>query len=206
MRYEAKGGAKFGWGKAFGPLATLSVTSSELVIEASFLGEQRFSPADVVEVRAVGSFFSGRRVQVVHVRTDRPELVEFWPRGSAEAVRDAIFEVGFEGKASAADLPEPIGFPFRWSFAAAVLLLFVAAFFADRALQLGVVHGPCASATMALVFVGSFAIRKPGWLQRMALTEPRALETIRSWLDLVAVVGGLSTLVGWGGLLLAWAR
>ena len=202
MSCEFKGGARFGHANASWPLARLTAGESELVIRASVIGEYRFRPEDVVEVRTIRWLpVIAQGVQVIHIKDDRPERIIFWTLGSPEAVRAAIESAGFCGTAAATDMPEPLGFPLRWPFVVAAVLLWNAALLLDRPWKDGR-PGPMTLGALALLFVTSLAIRVPGPLQRLALREPRALDRIRSALNIVTLVSALM-LAGFVALALA---
>ena len=191
MACEIKGGAHFGYAKATWPLATLTADESKLVIRASILGEHRFRPDDVVEVRVVRWFpILAQGVQVLHVREDRPERIIFWTLRSPETVRRAIEAAGFRGTAPAMDIPAPRGFPLRWPFVGGALLLWNGAFLYDGPWR-GGRPGPFTLGALALLFATSLAIRMPGPVQRMVLAEPGALARIRSALNIVTLVSAM---------------
>jgi len=189
MGCEFKGGARFGHANATWPLARLTANESELVIRASLLGEHRFEPADVVEVRPVRWFpLFAQGVQIIHTCDDRPERIIFWTLGSPARICEAIRSSGFRGTASAADVPEPLGFPLRWPFAIVMILCWNGAILLDRPWDPPRIGGPGMLTAVSLLLVVSVAVRFPGPLQRLALKEPRALSRIRSVLDIATVV------------------
>jgi len=189
MTRTFKGGARFGHANATWPLATLTVDEEAVVIEASVVGSQRFRPEEVVEVKVVRWLpLIAQGVQVIHTRDDAPERIIFWTLRSPAKVLEGIRSTGFEGTASAADLPPPIGFPFRWPFAIGFVLVWNALFLFDRPWEPERIGGPGMFVALALLFLLSVGVRFLAPLQRIALSSPRALESIRPLLNITTLV------------------
>jgi hypothetical protein len=202
------GGARLGWLGVTWPLAMLRVNNEALVLRAVLLGRRRFAPSEVVELRPVTWFpLLAWGVRIVHHRSDTPENLLFWSIRPPGMVVRAIERVGFVpagGEAptestatdpSPSTAPAPAGLAFRPELLVLVIFASMVAFLFDLftgwtlpGLSSG---GPGIIAWVAFAFVASLLIRRPGWMQRLALSSPEALPRALPMLNLATLISGL---------------
>lgn len=196
---ELTGGARVGWVNATWPLAKLRASPESLEIAAAVVGTYRFRPEDVREIAPVTWIpLLSWGVRVHHVRADVPERVIFWTFAPPARAIEAIAASGFVARApSGASLPTR-AFPFRIPFLVGAIVLWNALVVSDMVrYQPGrPIPGPGGLVALALVFLTSLVLRRPGPVQRLALSSPDALPQIRGLLNLLTLVSGFMLVLG----------
>jgi hypothetical protein len=187
------GGAQVGWVNVSWPLATLSVSSTKLVVSGFLIGSYSFGPADVVAVESYGSVpILGRGVRIVHARTDYAAKIIFWSFRDPDRIIEDIRRSGFSPNASPATVRARSGMPFRWS----AVILFVVAwnvlFLLDR---FGGWNGPqspgvFALLALALVFSTTIAVQRSARVQGWILQPGRSITEVRPFIGLLQMVTG----------------
>ncbi|MES1240928.1 MAG: hypothetical protein ABUT39_04855 [Acidobacteriota bacterium] len=104
MDLRIVGGVRAGWWRASWPLATLSVSASQLTISATLIGPYSFTPDQVVAFEPFGLIpIFGRGIRIVHTRTDYPAKVIFSCFWTPDRLRESILGAGFVPRA-----PRPV--------------------------------------------------------------------------------------------------
>jgi hypothetical protein len=90
------GGMRVGWRRASWPLATLSVSASNLSLSGILIGSYSFSPDQVVALEPYGWIpLFGRGIRIVHSRTDYPAKVLFSNFSTPAQLLESIQRAGF---------------------------------------------------------------------------------------------------------------
>ena len=189
---NAIGGGRAGWINATWPLARLTASPNEIVLNFVLGGRYSFSPLEVVKLEPYSGIRAfGHGVQIVHSRIDYPERLIFWHFTKPESLIQRIHAAGFVPTGKISDVPTRSGVPFRWSAVAVTVLLWNVLFLVDY--EGGRRHGapgPFALVALGLVFaIATLAKTSPG-AQRLILKPGRHVGEIREALSLLQLITG----------------
>lgn len=193
---QMTGGAQVGWVNATWPLAKLSVSAQELSVSGALIGKYKFSPAQVAALEPHGSIpILASGVRIVHTVQNYPEKIVFWCFGSPKRLIEKITTLGFQPRASRAQVPKRDGIPFRWSFLIAVIVVWNVLFLMEGIPPKG--PGPYMLLAIALLFVTALALNFSRTFQIFVLKPGRSFSEVRSMALLVLVVSAF-LLIGFG--------
>jgi len=187
------GGARIGWVNATWPFARLTASRDTLVINATVIGRYTFTPEQVVSIEKYTILpVFGWGLRIHHTVPTYPKKIVFWCFGSPNALIESIFQTGFLPSADPASVPRHAEGPVRWVAVIAVVALWHILFIMDMKLLPGPESRPGWFSFLAvfLVFIGSVAMWRVGWLQRCFLKPGRSPDEIKAWLNLLALVSG----------------
>jgi hypothetical protein len=184
------GGASVGSLHASWPFARLSCTAKDLSI--SLFGAYHFSPEQVVRIEPYGSVpIISSGIRIIHTNPDCPDRVIFYCLVGQDRLLREINRVGFVPSASAMDLPERRGMPWRWTFLTACLLVWNALFFLDGSPWEHHTLGGGAIAAAALAFLTSLALMFSPWMQSLALKPDRSPEEVLPTVRFFTLMSGV---------------
>jgi hypothetical protein len=196
--FTRAGGARVGWVNASWPLARISATAERLSVSVSLLGTYTFSPEQVSAVERYGMIpvlASGIRVR--HHVPDYPQGIIFWTLGNPEAVLGGIRDAGFIPAALVSTPPGRRGIPMRWSAMLAAIVAWNALCvlaFGGLGRDASVPEWPVLVPLVA-AFALSLGILRSRTLQRLVLKPDRRVGEIRPFLRLLALVGGVLSVI-----------
>jgi hypothetical protein len=195
---ELRGGARIGWVNASLPFASMNVTSSRIILNATLLGKYEFRPEDVASIESVGSLpLIGRGIRIYHNRADYPAKIIFWTIKNPDTSIDEIRKIGFIPKGAVSAAVRDRGFPIRWQ----TIIIFIVLWNAFMLLDMfrgGAFHprlGRFALLATVLVFILSVAIWKSESVRKVIIAPGHKLEEIRPFLYLLAFVTGFLSLM-----------
>lgn len=191
MNTETKftGGASVGWVNASWPLARLSVSSGQLQLWVALSGSYTFTPGQVVALELEGSIFR-RGIRIVHTNPDYPEGIIFW-RGGRDQMLQEIKRIGFQPRASAAQVPRRDGMAWRWSFVIVAVLSWNVLFLIDGSMW-NDRHEPGLGGltALALLFSATIALSFSTRFQSLAVKPGRSASEIQSMVRLLRLISG----------------
>jgi len=193
-KMSATGGARIGWVNASFPCATLTATPDKLELNASVIGKYIFSPSQVISIERYTTIpVLAWGIRIRHNVASYPSHIVFWCFGRPATLVSRIQDAGFLPSGSLDDIPVNRGVPTRWQTLLAMAILWNLLLVTDIYLSPGLPPKPGAFSFLAvfLVFVGSIAIWRMNWLQRLVLKPGRGLSEIQAWLYLLPLVSGI---------------
>jgi hypothetical protein len=193
---QMTGGAQVGWVNATWPFAKLSVSAQELSVSGALIGNYKFSAEQVAALEPHGSIpILASGVRIVHTVQNYPEKIVFWCFGSPKRLIEKITALGFQPRASRAQVPQRDGIPFRWSFLIAVIVVWNALFLMEGIPPKS--PGPYMLLAIALLFLTAVALNFSRIFQTLVLKPGRSFSEVRSMALLVLVVSAF-LLIGFG--------
>ena len=196
--FSLRGGMRAGWVHSSWPLARLSVSPDRIYVEGLFVGRYEFGPTEVVALEPVGLHpLLGGGVRILHTRPDYPRSIVFGGGGSSQALVDRIRQAGFIPSASSAMLPPGRGIAVRWWVLLLAIALWNVLFLLDGFYVGGPRRspGPLTFCALALVFLGTLAVKESEEVQAVVLRPGRSVGEIGPFLSLLQIVSGLMLLL-----------
>ena len=191
---EVTGGARIGWVNATWPFAKLSASAKQLSISGSLIGRYSFSPEQVAALEPYGSIpVLASGVRIVHTVQAYPDKIIFWCFGSPKRLIERITALGFQPRASRAQVPQRNGMAFRWSFLILLVVIWNALFLLDGFVPWKEPKGPgpYTLLAIALLFFTALALNFSERFQALALKPGRSISEVRSLALLVLVVSAI---------------
>ena len=188
------GGARIGWVNATWPFARLSASAQELSVSGALIGRYSFSPEQVAALEPYGSIpVLGSGVRIVHTVQNYPDKVIFWCFGSPRHLIERIRALGFQPRATRAQVPQREGMAFRWTFLIALVVIWNALFLVDGFVPWKQPKGPgpYTFLAIALLFLAALALNFSGGFQALVLKPGRSISEVRSVALLVLVVSAI---------------
>jgi hypothetical protein len=183
------GGASVGSLRASWPFARLSCSEKDLSL--SLLGTYHFSPEQVVRIEPYGSIpILTWGIRIIHTKLDCPDDVIFYCLLGRDRLLQEIERVGFRPCASAADLPDRRGTPWRWTFLIVCLVVWNVLFFLDGSPWKHHSLGAGAITAVAMAFIASLALMFSPWMQTLALKPDRSPDEVLPTVRLFALISG----------------
>ncbi len=183
------GGASVGGLHASWPFARLSCTAQNLSI--FLFGTYQFSPEQVVRIEPCGSTPLSWGIRIIHINPACPDKVIFYSFVGRDRLLQEIERVGFVPSASAADLPERRGIPWRWAFLIACLVVWNVLFFLDGSPWERHALGGGAIAAAAAAFLTSLALMFLPAMQSLALKPDRSIDEVLPTVRFFALIAGV---------------
>jgi hypothetical protein len=191
---EVTGGARIGWVNATWPFAKLSASAQQLSVSGSLIGRYSFSPDQVAALEPYGSIpILGSGVRIIHTVPSYPDKIIFWCFGSPKRLIERITALGFQPRASRADVPQRDGMAFRWSFLILLVVIWNALFVLDGYVPWKEPKGPgpYTLLAVALLFLMAVALNRSSRFQSLVLKPGRSITEVRSVALLVLAVSAI---------------
>lgn len=191
---EMTGGARIGWVNATWPFAKLSASAQQLSVSGLLIGSYRFSPDQVAALEPYGSIpVLASGVQIIHTVQRYPDKIIFWCFGSSRRVIQRITALGFQPRASRAQVPHRDGMAFRWTFLILAVVVWNALFLLDGFVPWKEPKGPglYTYLAVALLFLTALALNFSSRFQAWVLKPGRSISEVRAVAVLVLVVSAI---------------
>ncbi len=169
------------------PGIKLYASSDELTLKVPLLGAYKFTPGDIISFEDNKGLY-GANVFINHNVLDYPQKISLDYKGGAQALTLMLNQNGFipKGVAGASLLRK--GFPARWSFIIAAILLWNALLIYGKTQNQFTFYSLIAIAAMLLVTV---SLPLSAALQKLALKDGRRIGEIRPTLNLLKLVAAI---------------
>jgi len=199
--FTATGGARVGWTNASWPLAQLSSSQEQLILNIRLLGTYAFVPEQVSEIeKFVWLPVIAQGIKIHHCNPDCPEKIIFWSLGNPKTVLQGIKDSGFLPTALPSAIVKRRGIAIRWSVIIGAFALWNGPFFLAFFLFAKL---PENAAPVALLFLLPLAmafafclgtLKSPSF-RRIVLKPGRSVGEIRPILRLIGFITGIMLLV-----------
>lgn len=184
------GGASVGGLQASWPFARLFCTAKDLSI--SLFGTYHFAPEQVVRIDPIGWTPLSWGIQIIHINPACPDRVVFYCFIGRDRLLREIKRIGFVPSASAADLPERRGMPWRWTFLIACVVVWNALFFLDGSPWEHHALGTGALSAAAIAFLTSLALMFLPGMQSVALKPDRSIDEVLPTVRFFALIAAIA--------------
>jgi len=169
------------------PGIKLSVTPNQLVLKIPFFGTYSFAPSDIIRFEPNKGLY-GANVLLIHNVLNYPKKISLNYKGGAEELTLKLNHDGFIPSGIAEASPLRKGFPVRWSFLLAAILLWNALLIYGHAQgNFGVVS----LIAITLMFLTTVLLPYSKTLQNLVLKPGRHVGEIKPSLNLLKAVSGL---------------
>ncbi len=200
------GGAKIGWANVTWPFASLHVTETELILNATIVGKLIFTPSDIKSIEVFDYLpFIGQGIKINHHVESYKNHVVFWTFKNPVALIQEIKKTGFldhqtksstENSFKISEMQKTGGFPLKLTFAIAVIVLWnllsfidMKALIQDGKLLVGFGKGFLLS-TGVILLTSLLMLISPGF-QKVALKEGREIKDFSKFIYFIMLIVGI---------------
>jgi hypothetical protein len=156
------------------------------------LGTYRFSPDQVVRIDPYGSIpILSSGIRIIHTNPDCPDDVVFYCLLGRDRLLQDIKRVGFVPRASASEVRERRGMPWRWTFLIACFAIWNVLFLLDGLPWEHHALGAGAFAAAVVAFSTAMALMFSPWMQSLALKPDRSPEEVLPTVRFSALILGV---------------
>jgi len=179
--------ARIGGVRANFPGIKLSVSPDELTLKVPLLSTYRFAPTDIVSFEPNKGLY-GANVMIMHNVLDYPQKISFNYNGGAQALTLMLNQHGFIPKGVADPSLLRKGFPARWSFLFAAILLWNIMLVYSSLQNKFLLYSMIA---IAVMFLLTLWLPRSQTLQNLVLREGRRIGEIKPTLNLLKWAAGI---------------
>jgi hypothetical protein len=200
------GGARIGWANATWPFASLKVTETELILNATIVGKLIFNPSDIKSI-VVYDYLPviGQGIKINHNVGSYKDNVIFWTfKNPADLIKE-IEATGFlnpnakestENSSKISEMQNTGGFPLKLTFALAVIVLWNLLSFIDikTLIQDGKVlfgFGKGFLLSTGVVLLASILMLVSPGFQKVALKEGREIKDFSKFIYFIILIVGI---------------
>ena len=200
------GGARIGWANATWPFASLQVTETQLILNATIVGKLTFKPSDITSIEAYNYIpIIGQGIKINHCVKPYKDHVVFWTFKNPEKLIKEIENTGFLNSRSDKDniSSEEItsnqktgGFPLKLSFAIVIVVLWNVLSFIDLKsltqdgkILFGLGKGFILSTS--IILIASILLLTSPAFQKMALKKGRNVRDISKFIYFIILIVGI---------------